>query len=78
MLAEEWGIPFLTYTGEELLCAPGKFTPSSFVRTVTGVDNVCERSAVLGAEKGVLIQKKKGENGVTTALALKDWRIHFE
>lgn len=77
-LSREWGIPFLTYTGEELLEAPGEFTPSSFVRSVTGVDNVCERSAVLGAEKGVLIQKKTGENGVTTALAVKDWRIRFE
>lgn len=77
-LSREWGIPFLTYTGEELLKVPGEFTPSSFVRSVTGVDNVCERSAVLGAKKGILIQKKAGKNGVTTALALKDWRIHFE
>lgn len=77
-VSREWGISFLTYTGEELLCVPGEFTPSSFVRSVTGVDNVCERSAVLGAEGGALIQKKAGDNGVTTALALKDWRIHFE
>ena len=77
-VSKEWGISFLTYTGEELLCVPGEFTPSSFVRSVTGVDNVCERSAVLGAEGGALIQKKAGDNGVTTALALKDWRIHFE
>lgn len=77
-LSGEWEIPFLTYTGEELLEALGEFTPSSFVHSVTGVDNVCERSAVLGAGKGTLIQKKTGENGVTTALALRDWRIRFE
>lgn len=77
-LSKEWEIPFFTYTGEELLKAPGEFTPSAFVHAVTGVDNVCERSAVLGAGNGVLIQRKKGGDGVTAAAAKKDWRIRFE
>lgn len=77
-LSEKWQVPFETYTGEELNAVPGEFTPSSFVRKVTGVDNVCERSAVLASGHGRLIQKKTCGCGVTTAMAVRDWRIRFE
>lgn len=77
-LAERWKIPFVTYEERELLEVPGEFTPSAFVKQVTGVDNVCERSAVLASGHGTLIQRKTGANGVTTALAVQDWRIRFE
>lgn len=77
-LSEAWEIPFLTYSEEELSKVPGEFHASSFVKSVTGVDNVCERSAVLGSDYGSLIQRKIGRDGVTTALAMKEWRIHFE
>lgn len=77
-LAEEWKIPFLTYTEGELLSVPGDFTASAFVKKITGVDNVCERSAILGAGMGSLLQKKVGADGVTTALARKKEDLHFE
>ena len=77
-LAEEWKLPFVTYTEEELKNVEGEFTPSAFVRTITGVENVCERSAVLGSDNGRLIRKKTGREGVTTALALRKWEVHFE
>lgn len=77
-LAEEWKIPFVTYTEEELKEVKGEFTPSAFVRNITGVENVCERSAVLGSGNGSLIRKKTGREGVTTALALRKWEVHFE
>ena len=77
-LSESWNLPFRTYETEELLKARGDFTPSEFVRQVTGADNVCERSAVLSAAQGKIIRKKTGGSGVTTALAVRDWRIHFE
>lgn len=77
-LSKEWGIPFATYTGEELAGAKGSFTPSAFVKSVTGTDNVCERSAVLGSGQGALIQKKISGNGVTAAVSLKNWRVSFE
>lgn len=76
-LAEEWKIPFVTFTAQQLSEIEGTFSASSFVGTVTGVDNVCERSAVCASE-GTLIQKKTGKDGVTAALAVKDWRIRFE
>lgn len=77
-LSEKWKIPFLTYSGEELRKVPGDFTNSSFVKQITGVDNVCERSAVLASGHGTLIEKKQAADGVTAAVAVKNWRIRFE
>lgn len=77
-LADEWEIPFVTYTKEALETAEGKFTPSAFVKEITGIDNVCERSAVLASGQGTLIGKKTGRSGVTTAVAVKNWRVRFE
>ena len=49
---------------------------------MTGVDNVCERSAVLGSSqdgvKSMLILRKYAEDGVTVALARRKWSVHFE
>ena len=80
-LSEKLGVPFKTFSSEELLSVQGEFTSSSFVSKTVGVDNVCERSAVKAAENhtGIhFIQRKRGAEGVTTALALGDWRIRFE
>ena len=60
---------------EELAALPGPFTPSAFVQRVTGVDNVCERAALLGAE--TLIIKKTAKDGVTVALAAEHWEVSF-
>ena len=77
-LSQRLGIPFCTFTGEQLLSVQGDFTRSSFVKEITGVDSVCERSAVLASGQGKLIEKKHAGNGITTAMAVIDWRIHFE
>ena len=77
-LAESWHLLFETFTEEELKAVKGEFTPSKFVKKITGVDNVCERSAVLASGQGTLIRKKTGRDGVTTALAAGNRRIHFE
>lgn len=68
-------LPVSFYSGEELKAVPGEFTPSEFVRGVTGVDNVCERAALLGAEK--LIVKKTALDGVTVAVAAEHWEVDF-
>ena len=71
-------LDFVTYTAEELMQAEGEFTASEFVKNTVGVDNVCERAAVLCSGKnGKLIQKKTARNGVTLAVAQRDWRISF-
>lgn len=76
--AKELEVPFRTYSSEELLKAKGEFLPSAFVTSVTGVDNVCERSAVLASGQGQLIMKKTAADAVTCALAVRDWSVHFE
>ncbi len=70
-------LPFVTYPAGELAGVPGQFTASSFVGSVTGVDNVCERSAVLASGGGRLAVKKYASDGVTVACAVKDWSVDF-
>lgn len=70
--AEEWGLPLTFYTSEELARVPGTFSTSEFVRKITGVDCVCERSAVLLAgDNAHLLEKKQSLDGVTAALAVQ-------
>ncbi len=75
--ADRYALPYITYTSEELKQCPGQFAPSAFVAQTTGVDNVCERSAVLGSG-GKLIIEKTAQDGMTMAAAAKDRRICFE
>lgn len=67
-------LPFLTFTAEELRRQPGRFTASEFVAGVTGVDNVCERSAIAACRRetgtGRLLCGKFVLDGVTVALAV--------
>ena len=79
----EWcrkeGIPFLTYTAEELQRVNGNFTESSFVKDQVGVDNVCERAAVKACgEGGQLLVPKIAENGMTIAVARRKWKVCFD
>lgn len=64
----ERALSFATFSAAELAGLPGVFTPSDFVRRTTGVDNICERSAVLGSG-GALMIKKQAFDGVTLAVA---------
>lgn len=69
----KWPVSF--YSPEALREAEGDFTSSEFVRGITGVDNVCERAALLGAES--LIVKKSVHSGVTVAVAVEHWEVRF-
>ena len=66
------GWPLVTYSSDELSKVQGDFTASEFVSSVTGVDNVCERSAVLSSG-GKLIKEKTAGGGVTMALAASEY-----
>ena len=71
----KWGLPLTFYAAEELGEVPGTFSASEFVKSTTGVDCVCERSAVrLAGKDGALLAKKMSLNGVTAALALRKWQ----
>ena len=82
---ETRNVPFETYAAEELQAVPGTYSASEFVSGVTGVDNVCERSAVKYASEhgmnqdqrllgrqtkhGELLIRKQAYGGVTVALS---------
>lgn len=62
--------PFTVFSAEELASVPGSFSTSDFVRDTVGVDNVCERAALLGAgTQGQLTVKKTAADGMTAAAA---------
>ena len=73
------GISFLTYSAEELRGVKGTFHSSGFVREKTGVDNVCERAALKACGcGGKLIYEKHGADGMTIAVAKRDWSVRFD
>lgn len=76
--SQKWKLPFETFTSEQLRKVEGDFSSSTFVSKITGVDNVCERSAVLGSKGGVLMIKKQARDGVTIACAQEEWSVEFE
>lgn len=69
--------PITFYKSEVLSEIEGKFTPSAFVKKITGIDNVCERAAVKGSNGGRLILNKVALEGVTMALAIEDYAVSF-
>ena len=70
-----WPITF--YTSDELNELEGEFTPSAFVKSIVGVSNVCERSAVKDAGHHNLLLKKTSKNGVTLAIAIEELSLDF-
>lgn len=73
------GIEFTTYSSEELLSVKGEFSASAFVKSITGVDNVCERAAQKSSENldGKLILRKQSCDGVAVAISKINWRCRF-
>ena len=45
------------------------------MRKTVGTGNVCERSAALSG--GKMIVRKTALDGITVAVAVKDWRVEF-
>ncbi len=62
-----YSIPLQVCSAGELRAVPGVFAHSDFVEKTTGVDNVCERAAVLAG--GCLLVGKTAAEGITLALA---------
>lgn len=72
-------LPFLTYSAELLQQISGEFSTSDFVKEQVGVDNVCERAALLACkDSGSLVYKKHSEDGMTIAIAKREWRVEFD
>ena len=66
---DKYRLPLITFEASVLKRAEGDFTSSDFVRQTVGVDNVCERAAMLGAGPGAkkVLPKQTGE-GITVAV----------
>ncbi len=72
-------VPFVTFTAEELNGVEGDFQGSDFVKAMTGVDNVCERAALMACGSGGrLVYGKHREDGMTIAIAKKKWSVKFD
>ncbi len=69
------GLPFRCYSAEELQRIPGEFSHSDFVLSVTGVDNICERAAMMDADR--LIVSKTVHERVTIAIAAEIKEVNF-
>ncbi len=81
LLAAYLGAKFIVFSADELAALKGDYSKSEFVNDTVGVDNVCERAAVLGAgltDKELLCEKC-AYNGMTLAVAKRklviDWDI---
>ncbi len=70
-------LKLITYPKEIMEKVQGIYSESDYVKSVTGVGNVCERAAILGSGNGIMIQKKYAKNGVTVGIAKKDWSVRF-
>lgn len=75
--AKEYSLPIHFYSAEKLLQVKGDFTSSAFVANTVGVDNVCERAAVLDSDEGKLLLRKTSKNGVTLAIAAENFVVDF-
>lgn len=72
----QYNIPFVTFSAKELEEVEGSSAHSEFVENITGVDNVCERSAILGS-KGKLIVAKQIIGKVTLAAAIEKVQLEI-
>ena len=73
--ARELNAGLVFFSAKELAEVPGCFSESEFVKKVTGVGNVCERAALLGAggnKRARLIAGKLSFEGVTAAAAVTE------
>ena len=69
-LSQAWRMPLITFEAGLLAKAEGEFSHSDTVLEKVGVDNVCERAAVLAAGRGSQIRvKKTARDGMTIAVA---------
>ena len=70
------GWPLVCHAAGALSALEGIFSASEWVRATVGVDNVCERAAVLTGG-GRLLVRKQAQAGVTLAVAAAPYSLTF-
>lgn len=71
----KYQLPAVFYTAEELRAVTGDFPASDFVSSITGVDNVCQRAAMLDGKRCII--EKTAVDGVTVSAAEMVWEAVF-
>ncbi|MCL2296462.1 MAG: cobalt-precorrin 5A hydrolase [Methanomassiliicoccaceae archaeon] len=72
------GIEPVFFSSDELASLPDVgFTPSEMVKSVTGVDNVCERAAYAASQNGEIIVRKTSWDGMTLAVVREPFFVDF-
>jgi cobalt-precorrin 5A hydrolase len=74
---EKRSLACVFFDAAQLALAEGSRNASDFVRKTTGVDNVCERAAILASGGGKLLIEKFARNGVTIAAAVAAIELSF-
>lgn len=74
--AKRLGVPFVTFSAEELNSFEGDFKSSDFVRKITGTDNVCERSVIACGAENFIIHKQSFK-GITVAIGIRNTELTF-
>lgn len=82
---ESMHVPFMTYDAQTLNEVEGSYEGSAFVEQVTGVDNVCERSAIACANtfarvdssygRAEFVCRKTARDGITVAIVQVERKI---
>jgi len=75
-LAKQYRVPAKFYTSEELMSLEGEFTKSDFVKSITSVDCVCERSSLM-PYGGEIIRRKTARDGMTLAICRRPMELKF-
>ncbi len=76
-LARDLRVPSHFYTSDQLNSLEGDFSSSVFVRGVTKVDCVCERSAAMASGGIDFLLRKTAEDGMTLAICRIDIEPRF-
>lgn len=75
-LADHLRVPAKFFTADGLNALPGEFSRSDFVRSVTEVDCVCERSAVAAGGRSFVL-RKTARDGMTLAVCTRPVEARF-
>lgn len=76
-LARSLGARVVFYSAEELNSLEGDFSESRFVRSVTDVDCVCERSAAKASGGNDFLLRKTARDGMTVAVCSREITPRF-
>ncbi len=75
-LAKHYRVPARFFTSEELMSLEGEFSRSEFVKSITSVDCVCERSSMMPFG-GEIIRRKTARDGMTLAICRRPMELRF-